>query len=135
MENYAELLGSIIGLVIFLVIIVIGIIIYNKIMFPIPDRDTIIREPYFLRDRYKTKRILRFADDEDLNNFKEYLLGLGFQPLSNDEDIWYLKNESGEFYLHLGYNDQLAQITIFAESIFAMSKIDLLLEKILLQDG
>lgn len=131
MENNSDLIGTIISLVIFLTILLLGFILYRKLMFSTPKRNSISKKHYFLRDRYKYKRTISYAEVDDVNSLKDYLSTLNFQAVSDDGSLWYLKNESDDFYLHLDYQDKILEITTFAESIFTMTKISVLLEQIL----
>ena len=131
MENSSSLVDSIIGIAIFLIIVAIGIVAYKKIMFPVPKRDTIIKKPYFLRDRYEHKLLARYAEKTEMPEIKKYLLALNFNPVSSVEDVWYLKQGGHEYYLHLKYKNQIIYLQLFSRSIFTLTKMSLILEQVL----
>ncbi|MHA1299741.1 MAG: hypothetical protein ACTSO9_09930 [Candidatus Helarchaeota archaeon] len=131
MEYYSDLIGWIIGIIIFLLIFGIGVILYRKVMFPIPKRDTIIKKHYFLRDRFKIKKIIRYFEKDEICVVKELLQGLNYIPVNNMENIWYLFNEGDEYYLKLDYKNRILELVLFAESNFKLTKMNIILEQIL----
>ncbi|MFX0141005.1 MAG: hypothetical protein ACFFDN_45620 [Candidatus Hodarchaeota archaeon] len=133
LENQ-DLSVTIIGVTIFLLFVVLGVIIYRKVMFPIPKRDSIIKKNYFLKYRYEYIQNMIISDAKDIANLSESISALNFQPITEEHDLWHLKNGSDEYIIHLNFQKDTLLMTLFADSIFSMTRIKLVLDQILFGD-
>lgn len=131
MENSSDLLNFSIGLIIFLIILIICVLLYRKLICPIPERDSFIVKKYFLRDRYKYKRLIRYADSTIVNGIREYLLALNYSSIYDDENLYYLKNGDHEYFVSIDYHKEIIELLLLADSVFTLTKMSLVLEQIL----
>lgn len=129
--NLLELVQIVVWVVVITVTIVLIFYMYRRIMFPLPKRDSIIKKKYFIRNRYIYKEFMRVYDHTKIKLFNEYLEAFNFSPLNNSYDLWLYRDEWGEIYVHLTYENNILQVKIFTKNPFTMARASSIIEELL----